>query len=402
MPTTLLSLPPELLTQIFCHLPNFKTYTALRATNQRLRNITETHHHLIFNHIAHNIYPPEAFTLLDCIRPSGISDAAKYRVVTLSSNTFQTDWDAFPLDPAPGVVGVAEMAVLERDRRKVERGVDAVLKAMGDDAGVVVGREVIRRAIYQVGILLCQWHLSEVVECEDVEDAEENCDEGMLRNEDNELMEDWTYDYSYAAGMSTQELCAVMGLEGYSDMGEGMLALVCDASRLDEDAEDVAMENDALLKRFVVAGLMDCGKVSEPFLEESVKGVMDTCVHKGLWKEAQESIKILDGWRKDPNLRWEKGYNTRLFEKKLRPVHCGDGAFRMKELLTLKQDGWTLTNPVEKKLIGHLFKTSPWHPWSGYGDGEDQLDGIQFVGSDDSDDWLSEYDQADDDDDDYF
>ncbi|RPA83507.1 hypothetical protein BJ508DRAFT_413448 [Ascobolus immersus RN42] len=377
---SLFVLPPEILLQVYCSLSDFRSFGALRSSCRTLYELSKTNLRSIMSGIVHNRHPPEAFVLLDQYRPNGICSAQRdwaSRYCRNSGFKLQGNWDL----EYGSAIGVNEVDCLDRDSRAVRRQVELMVRMLAKGGDVVNADEVetMRRAVYNFVILLCQFHLSEVIECKDVEAAEEECDEGMLKNEDSELFEDFTYDYSYAASLSPKDLCAVIALEPYTDMVEGVLALVADESEDPEDAEDAAMDNEARLKRFALCNLIDCSKVSETFFEGSVKQVLADCLNKGLWRQSANSFKILEEWRKDPKIRLDGEFNSRLFKKKMCPVYCGDKEFRMKELLLLKKGGWMRrTNNVERKLFDFHHSISPWTYEGEFGDEYDE-EGLEVV-----------------------
>jgi hypothetical protein len=149
----------------------------------------------------------------------------------------------------------------------------------------------------------------------------------------------------------------------------------------------------------VLCNLIDCAKISDSFFESSVKPVFHDCLRNGLWRQSAESFKTLEGWRKDPIVRLDGGFNSRVFEKKLRPVYCGDGKFRMKELLTLKKDGWRNANEVERKLFDYHNPASPWLYGSEFDEEEEEEEEVEYDQDGVVEDWNEMVDDDDWDDD---
>ncbi|RPA85075.1 hypothetical protein BJ508DRAFT_12733 [Ascobolus immersus RN42] len=390
--TTLATLPIDILLLIFDHVVDrdLSDFLALSQSCQWIHLVAKANSQLIFGNMARRWYMPEALILLDHLRPNSerLSEAQRLRLERDCESLRSYFRVSFccglqrKLDRRVGVLGVVEMRVLERNEKVVEEVRSEAVRLVVEmvEMGIMMGqyywtdewpdappanisvgeqkRVMIKRAVYNLQILSGQFHLLKGPEevTTPSKDMVPVCVKSMS----------WEYDWTYAAGLGLEEMFAIFGLEDALYVGErnyddpfwkplGMVAMPAIKAHLMETGY-------GSLKRFAIVNLFDREKARK---REDIKGTVSV---KDAFSPAYwQSEGVLDEregkWRENftelERLRreygFQNGYNPKIFERREVKVNDGSGNYSMKELLTVKREGWREVelDTLEKGLIDY-------------------------------------------------
>lgn len=350
---------------------------SLRSNQIGLQSLTRA--------LAHRCFLPEAIQFLEHQRPSVLSVFQSYRLAIVNreigpDNAIRLRKD---LDPKEDSFSNAELIALKKNDAAVDVIVKTIVKGVERRMRMNRNRyeeeleeldesdqQQIKRAIYHLGTLMCHFHFSGFKGV-----SKKNVEEGRKSHEWVKWMSthperfNWSYDYSFAASLNTEDLFAVLGLARPAFVmdleWEGFEMLYCDnPSRATERPAYGFI--DASLKRFAFVNLFETCRILEtkpvhwnPTMITTIEDVFD-CAFNEAWYVPNSSIwrkciERLDSLRKDPRVGFTtKGYNPRVFFKS--KVKLARGAepktLQERDFILVKTDGWEkVLNKKEKEFM---------------------------------------------------
>ncbi|RPA85099.1 hypothetical protein BJ508DRAFT_412238 [Ascobolus immersus RN42] len=377
----------DILLLLFRSLSSFATYASLSQTCRRIHDVAKANKSGILRDMASKLFLPEALQLLEQQRSSVMSDLELARFRLNCTNPEAADWlQQHRLFARKRRFSENEIQLLLKDEEAVDElvaqtcaKIEKVWRVEHKHAKVpqAVGeldKIEIKKAIYNLHILMCQFRLSGVNGFADFRDATmQQAGQLMLKKP---WKVDWVYDYSFAASLTTKQLFDILGLGRYlheSDWpGIDMLWSYESTAKRDRRKHIGDGYKDASMKRFAFVNLFKCSELNS-FLRKSTQnecteltwllpaGYSRAWYHGRDSHEREDVLEKLDAWRSSSEYGFSEGYNSRVFEKRQHPIRV-NGKYVLKEILAVRPYGWETLNDTERDLIDEHVDED----WMGY------------------------------------